>query len=36
MKKLDQDGLIPLLISILLIVLAIIYLAFTRVQKAQT
>jgi hypothetical protein len=35
MKKLDESGLIPLLLSILFVVLAVIYFAFDRVRNAQ-
>lgn len=35
MKKLDQNGLIPLLLTILFIVVALIYLAYTRVKNAH-
>jgi hypothetical protein len=34
-KQLDEDGLVPLLVTVLLIVVAVIYFAFTRVLKAQ-
>jgi len=34
-KQLDQSGFIPMLITILLIVGAIIYIAYTRVLHAQ-
>jgi hypothetical protein len=33
--QLDQNGLIPLLLTVLIIVVAIIYLVFTRVAKAS-
>jgi hypothetical protein len=35
MKKLNQSGFIPLLVTILLIVVAVIYVAYTRVLHAQ-
>jgi hypothetical protein len=35
MKKLDQNGLIPLLLCIIGIVAAIIYFAYTRVSQAR-
>jgi hypothetical protein len=34
-QKLDQAGLIPLLVTVLLVVVALIYLAYTRVLNAQ-
>ena len=33
-KKLNENGFIPMLISILVVVLLIIYFAYTRVQHA--
>jgi hypothetical protein len=35
LKRLNQDGFLPLLIIILLIVLAAVYLVFTRVLHAK-
>lgn len=35
MKKLNQDGLIPLLLTILFLVVAVIVLVFLRVSRAQ-
>jgi len=35
MKKLDQSGLIPLLLAIIGVVVAIIVIAYLRVQQAQ-
>jgi len=34
-KRLDESGLIPLLFTVLLVVVAVIYIAFTRVLHAQ-
>jgi hypothetical protein len=34
-KPLNQSGFIPLLVTILIIVLAVIYLAYTRVLRAN-
>ena len=34
-KSLDQNGFLPLLVTLLLIVAAVIYLAFTRVLHAK-
>jgi len=35
LKKLDQTGLVPLLVVILIVVAAVIYFAYTRVLQAQ-
>ncbi len=35
LKRLDQDGFLPLLMLILLIVLSAVYLVFTRVLHAK-
>jgi hypothetical protein len=35
-KQLNQSGFVPLLIIVLMVVAAIVYLAYTRVLHAQT
>ena len=35
MKRLDEDGFIPLLLTIITVVVVVIYLVFTRVMHAK-